>query len=547
MGKGYSDSPSIIIKGKGNYTGKVIATFNIIPKNLEDEDIEIEDITVIANGKAQRVVPTVKCGNKKLKVNKDFYALYPDWSPYAYEEPGEYPVEVEGRGNYSGIRYITIKVVPNTAVPVKKLKISKIPAQTYQDGKAIEPQPVVKYKGQVLTKDVDYCITYKNNTNVGTAKAIITGMDSGNSIYAGSRVVTFKISGKPISKATISFNKTVAYDGMAKEPQVSVSYGGITLQPEKDYVVEYQNNVNVGKATIHVKGVGGYSGSVKKTFKIIAYDVSGKDITIKDEKSLLTSFEKSGAKPVVKIYYGDRELVQGKDYVLSYKNNKKITSKSEKKAPTVVIKGKGNFRGTRSVMFDIVTKDVADEWNPIIITAPDVVINKKGGYKTKITVKDSFGKKLTLNKDYEIVGYFVGETGTEILQDMVTLTVGTKLRVAIKGLGNYKGTKEAVYKVMQYDLSKVKFKAANQVYTGEEITFDKDDFMNYTGVWIQNSGNYPSPVYGQDYVVAEYHNNIERGKATIVLKGIGDEWGGTKKVTFRIVSKELEWFWNLFG
>ncbi len=51
-------------------------------------------------------------------------------------------------------------------------------------GKAIEPEPVVTYKasadaeGVVLTKDADYTLSYRNNTEPGTATVVVTGIGS---------------------------------------------------------------------------------------------------------------------------------------------------------------------------------------------------------------------------------------------------------------------------------------------------------------------------------------------------------------------------------
>ena len=541
MDKESAKAPTVVIKGKGNYKGTVNVTFSIVPKSIEDEDIRIDDITVIANGKLQKKVPVVKWGSKTLRANKDYSIEYTDEAADAYKAPGVYTITLTGKDCYSGTRTVTLTIASDKTVQIGKCSVSSIAAQPYREGNAIEPVPVVKYKGQVLTKDVDYTVTYKNNTDVGTAQVVITGMNN----YVGSRTITFKITGTAISKAKITYDKTVEYNGNPQEPQISLTIGENVLQQGKDYVVEYQKNVNVGNATALIKGIGGYTGSVKKSFRITAYDLTLKDVTIADEANLSAFYELSGAKPAMTVYYKGQELVAGKDYTLRYSNNKKVADQSQAKAPTVTIKGKGNFKGTRTVTFSVLPKDVADEQNPILITAADVLINTKGKYQTKITVKDSQGKKLTLNKDYEIIGYYVGEKGGTALPASANLTAGTTLRVAIRGKGNYTGTKEAEYKVMQYDLAKVRFKIANQIYTGEEITFAAGDFGNSSSISVQGSGKLPLPVYGEDYIITGYRNNVKTGSATLILKGIGDNWGGTKEVTFRIVPKELKWFFDL--
>ena len=63
-----------------------------------------------------------------------------------------------------------------------------ITAQEVQDEKDIE----ITVEGKVLTKDVDYTLTYKDNVNAGTATVIINFI--GN--YSGSKDATFEIKKK---------------------------------------------------------------------------------------------------------------------------------------------------------------------------------------------------------------------------------------------------------------------------------------------------------------------------------------------------------------
>jgi len=61
---------------------------------------------------------------------------------------------------------------------------------------------------------------------------------------------------------------SVVYDGTSKVPAVTVSYDGVVLAANRNYSVTYNNNVNVGTATIHIEGIGVYHDSVDKTFVI---------------------------------------------------------------------------------------------------------------------------------------------------------------------------------------------------------------------------------------------------------------------------------------
>ena len=77
-----------------------------------------------------------------------------------------------------------------------------------------------------------------------------------------------KVVKKNISLATISVANQY-YTGKAVKPALAVKYNDITtLQNGYDYTVTYSNNVNVATAKITIKGIGNYTGTVTKTFKI---------------------------------------------------------------------------------------------------------------------------------------------------------------------------------------------------------------------------------------------------------------------------------------
>ena len=59
-----------------------------------------------------------------------------------------------------------------------------------------------------------------------------------------------------------------AYTGSAQEPKPTVVAAGSVLKEGTDYTLSYSNNVNVGTASVTIKGKGNYRGSVTKNFKI---------------------------------------------------------------------------------------------------------------------------------------------------------------------------------------------------------------------------------------------------------------------------------------
>lgn len=73
-----------------------------------------------------------------------------------------------------------------------------------------------------------------------------------------------------ISHCQVSLSQdSYIYDGIAKQPNVTVTYDGKTLIENKDYTVSYMDNISVGTAKVTIKGIGNYTGTVEKEFKIL--------------------------------------------------------------------------------------------------------------------------------------------------------------------------------------------------------------------------------------------------------------------------------------
>ena len=137
---------------------------------------------------------------------------------------------------------------------------------------------------------------------------------------------------------------TVEYDGKAKTPAVTVKHGSQVLVKDEHYTVSYQNNTNVGTATIIVKGRGKYTGTIKKTFAITKKSIAKSTVTLSKKTYI---YDGKAKKPTVKVTLGGKTLVNGTDYTVSYKNNKKIGT------ATVTITGKGNYSGAVKATYKI--------------------------------------------------------------------------------------------------------------------------------------------------------------------------------------------------
>ncbi|MDE6606826.1 MAG: carbohydrate binding domain-containing protein, partial [Lachnospiraceae bacterium] len=402
----------VTIKGKGNYTGTITKDFEITAKSLADADIVIPDLYVMApQGKTPKAVvpkPTVTRDGKKLKLKTEYIVECIDKAEGAYIAPGTYDVQisaVEGKG-YTGSRVIKITLAdPADQVLMSKAGVAKIPNQPYNKGEAVEPEVSVKMGKDKLTLGTDYTVSYDKNKEVGTAEVIVKGTGEK---YVGEKRITFKITGTALKAGNVTLTDVPAggyiYTGKPITPQVSID----GLSQDEDYTVDYQKNTDKGTATVLVKGIGAYTGTVKKTFKIAAYRID----TNTEQKFRIVSenitvpYAKGKCKPSVEIVFGDTILKEGTDYTLSYKNNDKANAA---KQPEIYIKGKGNYAGTAKTTFTITKQSLG---NLEADAADTLEKNAKKYNKVNPVVTDLDGKKLKKGTDYIVTGYTYADGGT---------------------------------------------------------------------------------------------------------------------------------------
>lgn len=528
-------APVILVTGKGNYAGKESISFQINPKSLSDLDVLDNELVKLSNGKEQKPVPVLTYGGKKLVQNKDFVTEYPDVSQGAYQDPGIYPIVVKGIGNFTGEKTLELQITDK--ILISKVKVSAIPRQLYT-GQPVEPQPLVSYKGQILAAGEDYELSYENHIEIGKASVKITGKGD----YAGSRTLSFQIAGQPISKAVVSGLENRTYNGREQYQNLTLTWNGTILEEGKDYEITYANHLHAGTAKLTIAGKGGYTGTIKKTFKITAYDL-GQDpgqLLMGIPQDLTVSYTKGGAAPKLSLLFDHTTLTEKKDYTLSYKNNKKPAAATDLKGPVMILKGKGDFKGTREIPFSITTRNVADGSASLRITVADVLYSEKPGkFMSKPVLTDSNGKKLTAGTDYEkIVIYRNAEE--QVLDKSAVPGAGEILTVTVTGKGYYTGTLTGTFRVSENLISKTTVSIAAQSYTGSEIKLAPEAITVKAGKTILE--------YGEDYVILEdsYQNNLRTGTAQVTIKGIG-AYGGEKTVKFKITGKPFWWFWRKDG
>ena len=367
-------SPAVQITGKGKYSMAETSYFPILPIDISLSNTEVyaEDLALAYTGKVLKPAPVLTWNGKKLKNGSDFsfrFETKKGESLSGIKDIGEYAVILTGAGGFTGTRSIGLTVYDkNKCKPVSKLKIGKPAAQKYT-GSALTPAVTVKNGNMKLTSGTDYTVTYQNNVSAGTGYAIIRGVPSKGT--AGSKRVAFKITGTGLRGAKLEgipkagyvyTGSPVTLDALLKSGEVKLTAKGATtaLTPydkttgKGDFRISYKNNIKAGTATAIFTGVNGCTGTLKKTFKIAKKDLADEEtvsVTFADgaaEGSIVVPFDKNGSKPAVTVLYRGRSLTEGKDYTVSYKNNRKAGASA-----TVTVKGKGSFTGIRKLTFTV--------------------------------------------------------------------------------------------------------------------------------------------------------------------------------------------------
>ena len=540
----------------------------------------------------------------------------------SYVTPGKYTVEITGKGNYTGTRQITVTLadVAKEQILMSKVTVAKVPDVTYDadlcDGnnaKGMTPALTVTYGSgknkvtlykegdvnaageTVSAENADYTVTWINNRYVGTATVVLTGtgkiLEDGtvSGQYFGKKRITFKIKGTALSASMVSWadgskNVSVVYNGEEQEPEVRVSLqkkvkgkdGKMVTQTTYlreydeyaqygDYKVSYLKNVDAGTATVVITGAGGYTGTVKKTFKITQADLAAEGTEAKIGVADSIPFVKNGAKPAIvvtaKMANGNTvTLKEGKDYTVTYANNKAVSegkNLTEKKLPLITVKGKGNFKGSIKQTFTITNKSLADKVNPITVTVADVPANKnKGKFVSKPVVTDETGTKLKEKTDYTLSYSLLMANGEETKLDVkkdVVNEPGSTIRITITGAGNYRGEGSVLtadYRITESDFKKVTVKVVPKTlpYTTKPVTLTEEDLILTMKVGTGRQAvveELKLITDGDDtkdgYKIIGYKNNVNKGTAQVTLQGCG-KYGGTKTVKFYIGTRPFLWW-----
>lgn len=464
----WTNKAYVTITGKGNFQGTTEKKyFRISPKSIADISVKVTAENLAESKSAQAVKITVTDGTTKvaaanykiteLEAAEGTSAENVDTTKWKVKGAGTYTATVQGQGNYTGTKKVTFRVVDASHLISK----ATVTTQTkYYTGTAVrldQEELVVKFgsKGNPLTINTDYTVSYTNNIKAGKATVTVTGIGA----YAGTKTATFKIAPRNLVQTgtEVAENKaaqtgylsyeivpddnygtTQYYTGYALTPtlKVTAKNDGKTavLAKGTDYTVTFKKNVKAGdQAEIKITGKGNYKGSV--TFKE-AFTVENRkldDFVVSIDPVTYTG---KAIKPVIK--FVDKttgtavNLKAGTAYTVSYKNNMAAAGKNSSKNPYVVIKEKGlnTLKDADGKTPEKQSKTISFTITTAKIDAGCVEEIKAQTFKGKavtpaVKVKVG-GRTLKAGKDYTLTYFDNSKRGNASVQ--------------ITGIGNYSGT-----------------------------------------------------------------------------------------------------------
>ncbi|MCR5503451.1 MAG: InlB B-repeat-containing protein [Lachnospiraceae bacterium] len=504
---------TVTVNGRGRYKGKKTFKFHIVPLSIATggglntgRGFVLEPIVT---EKGKKISPVIYYNGRKLTSKE--YSL-----SNTKKVTSDTYVNISGKGNFTGtVRNVPVKVLTKTEKKANELKVTfKANTHIHTPGSNTiggitryngapqtvtitedkgDPEGIVKgeltvknSKGELLKKDVDFTLTYRDNVNAGTAVLVISGQNT----YAGSSIrKTFKI--KPDKAKTLYLKEN-------KTPLTA------------DYVP------------------GGA--------KLSMGDANDIDVKIYNPMGFYSEEEET--------------LICNTDYRISYSVNKAVSTDTKKASYKITFIGNYKGHAPITGHFDVVRaqfKFAASENGTLNVTVPDLLYTKAGRYLSAPYVV--WNDTLLGKNDYS-VRYFDTSTTpeTEITGQKIALGADEterKIRVEVTGKGNFEDQTVVRYYIVrkaadgEINLGRAKISAkgdrkkkavGTKSYTGAAQYPGIDVYVKVKKKWVLVNPN----CYRVTYV-----NNKNPGKATIIVSGRAGSAAGTKKTTFKIAQRNF--------
>ncbi len=501
---------ALTVRGKGSFSGTSNAVnFTIINADIDRDTEHPTEMTVVVNTK---VTPVIMNGTKKLTA-KD-YKLEGEGlanGKYAAATAPGVPnlLTVKGAGNYEGSSFtIKVTVIERSAAGKLAVKIDKNFKPVY-DGTAMDLSSLFQQP--------------QNGEGTGTAA----------------------------------------------EPQEQTGVITVTDAKDKTKILKEGTDFTVictsdltsaGTVKFTLTGMGAYTGSVNKSFRISPLKVTDSSrfsVTFDEEKTYEYRAAGTEVDSLVVKYLGetdsdtdDKILIPGVDYKVTYSNHKKV---SRTRDASLRITFLGNYKGSSAVSKNFKVAAAKLSSANTVVTVPDKVYGRANqAYKSVpiVTVDGVTIKASNYTVSYAWATASDAADDTKYVEDnrvKITIAEGdswakVKVRVTPKATGSYGLAEEAVLEGAYYvrkkdnavNLTRAKVTFFNKAGTQlKSLEYNGSTFYTPAGnnAEADNAPDDPNAVYVRVTVSGAvvdpslydvtWTNATAKGKATVVIRGKG--------------------------
>ena len=497
----------ITVKGdklQGNYTVTYVAgTLTVTAQSIDpgtDPEKPNPDYTgakvnspsdAVYDGKEHKWIPTVTDkADKKLKAGTDYTVEY---STSDFTNVGTIKVTITGKGNYTGTVTRTYKITSKSVTVTAEDK-TKVFGET-------DPKLTAKVAGTLGNDTVDYKLSRKDGEAAGKYEITVKG-DKLQGNYTVTYVAgTLTVTAQSIDPGTDPEKPNPDYTGAKVNGPSDAVYDGnehkwiptVTDKADKkleagtDYTVEYstKNFKDVGTIDVTITGIGNYSGTVKRSYK-----VTPKEYTVTTDSA-------------TKTYSGTALTAGGKvEGIVSGETVEFTTTGSQTEVGTSKNTYELVWKSAKATNYTLAKESIGK----LTVKAKSIVPDDKDtpeSDKTGITVNEPSDSKYDGKEHKEVLTVTDTKTGKELVAGIdYSVTYSSDLvnagtvKVTVAGLGNYSGSFTKTYKITKRSVT-LTSATVSKVYDGSaltntSITVSGDGFVEGEGASYEVTGSQTS-------------------------------------------------------
>lgn len=316
--------------------------------------VELVNNKLTYNGKEQQVkISKVYAGS--LVVPTSDYTIA-EGSDKGTHVSKDYAVSVTGKNNFTGTKTAGWEITP---LSIANATVTLNPSEYTYDGTAKEPEATVTV-GDITLTSADFDIDYENNTDAGTATAIITGKgDFGESTSENFTIKPAELTSVTLKQTSLTYiyktEQTVEID-VVKAGDLNVAAANYTVSGNKG------TDAKGYTVTVTAKPNTNYTGSATADWTILPK--SATNFTVELDQREFT-YDGNYKFPNVTVKDGSNVLAENTDYTLEFRDNKRAGINTAK----VIVTGINNYTDKKEdVTFSILRADGEVKADPEQIT-----------------------------------------------------------------------------------------------------------------------------------------------------------------------------------